>query len=277
MYNTLVVAISGWGRGVRRSYWVAIVLPIISVFMLAASVGAQEVTTEQTVQGTTKQETTAPEGPTDPELHLQQASGLPGVEPSEGCADPVEVATFTGSETQRTEPFDVPTDVMRIRYYIEPTTEVGGRLDIGVLKVGEEFFFDFSTELVTEPAAGSENILLEEPGSYFLELRPFDVRYEVAVDACGVPDPDPDPDPGEEMVTICHEGTNTITVGTSAQDAHLAHGDIVGTCEESGVIGKTIPKNTPLPNTGGPAILAPTAGLLLLSTAALGLLCVRRR
>jgi LPXTG-motif cell wall-anchored protein len=90
-------------------------------------------------------------------------------------------------------------------------------------------------------------------------------------------DPDPDPDPGEEMVTICHEGTNTITVGTSAQDAHLAHGDIVGTCEESGVIVKSIPKNTPLPNTGGPAILAVTAGLLLLSTAALGLLCVRRR
>lgn len=84
-------------------------------------------------------------------------------------------------------------------------------------------------------------------------------------------------DAGQEKVTLCHEGTNTITVDASAQDAHLDHGDIVGTCEESGVIDKTIPKNKPLPNTGGPAILAPAAGLLLLGTAALGLLRVRRR
>jgi LPXTG-motif cell wall-anchored protein len=83
--------------------------------------------------------------------------------------------------------------------------------------------------------------------------------------------------PGQDKVTLCHEGTNTITVSASAQGAHLDHGDIVGTCEESGVIDKTIPKNKLLPNTGGSAILAPAAGLLLLSTAVLGLLRVRRR
>jgi hypothetical protein len=99
----------------------------------------------------------------------------------------VEIATFSGSETQRTAAFEVPTDVMRIRYFIEPTSEFGGWLDIDIFKVNEEFFFDFvSTELVTEPSAGSDNILLQDPGSYFLELRPFDVAYQVAVDACGV-------------------------------------------------------------------------------------------
>jgi hypothetical protein len=123
------------------------------------------------------QETTAaPEGPADPELQLQQAAGLPGAGAVEGCANPVEVATFSGSETQRTAAFEVPADVMRIRYFIEPTSEFGGWLDIDVLKVNEEFFFDFvSTEVATEPSAGSENILLEDPGLYFLELRPFDV------------------------------------------------------------------------------------------------------
>jgi hypothetical protein len=134
------------------------------------------------------QETTsATEGPANPQLQLQQATALPGAGPSEGCADPVEIATFSGSETQRTAAFEVPTDVMRIRYFIERTSEFGGWLDIDIFKVNEEFFFDFvSTELVSEPSAGSDNILLQDPGSYFLELRPFDVAYQVAVDACGV-------------------------------------------------------------------------------------------
>jgi hypothetical protein len=131
--------------------------------------------------------TTAPEVPANPELLLQPATALPGAGPSEGCANPVEIATFSGSETQRTAAFEVPTDVMRIRYFIEPTSEFGGWLDIDIFKVNEEFFFDFvSTELVTEPSAGSDNMLLQDPGSYFLELRPFDVAYQVAVDACGV-------------------------------------------------------------------------------------------
>ena len=78
-------------------------------------------------------------------------------------------------------------------------------------------------------------------------------------------------------VTLCHNGTETITVDASAQETHLAHGDSVGACEKSGVIQKSIPKNKNLPDTGGPAVLAPAAGLLLLSGAAVGLLLKRRR
>jgi LPXTG-motif cell wall-anchored protein len=85
------------------------------------------------------------------------------------------------------------------------------------------------------------------------------------------------PDEGStaEQVTLCHKGTETITVDVSAEQAHLDHGDTEGTCEESGVIDDTIPKK-PLPNTGGIAILGPALGLLLISGAAAGLL-VRRR
>jgi hypothetical protein len=64
----------------------------------------------------------------------------------------------------------------------------------------------------------------------------------------------------------------TITFDVSAQETHLAHGDTLGASEQSGVIQKSIPKNKNLPDTGGPAVLAPAAGMLLISGAAVGLL-----
>lgn len=33
-----------------------------------------------------------------------------------------------------------------------------------------------------------------------------------------------------DKVTICHNGTNTISISSSALDAHLAHGDTMGAC-----------------------------------------------
>lgn len=35
----------------------------------------------------------------------------------------------------------------------------------------------------------------------------------------------------EPKVTICHKGRNTITISESAQQAHLAHGDTIGACQ----------------------------------------------
>jgi hypothetical protein len=179
--------------------------------------------------------TTAPEGPANPAL--QQATALPGAGPSEDCANPTEIATFSGAEIRRTESFDVPADRLRIRYFIEPTD--GGFLSISVL--GDGFFDFFQTEIVDVPLSGSENILLDEPGSYFLEIRPFDVSYQIAVDACrgviGPQRPDPPVGPGNEEIF-------------------------------------NIPDRR-LPNTGGPAILAPALALLI-SGAAIGLLLKRR-
>jgi len=79
----------------------------------------------------------------------------------------------------------------------------------------------------------------------------------------------------QDKVTLCHQGTETITVDASAQQTHLDHGDTLGACGQDGVIDGTIPKKM-LPDTGGLSILGPALGLLLISATAAGLL-VRRR
>jgi LPXTG-motif cell wall-anchored protein len=242
---------------------------VSSVLMVAGSVtvSAQEVTSLEA----TSPESTMPDSLSDePRVELQQTAELPGPDASEGCDNPKEITTFAGQERRRTESFEVPTDVVRIRYFIEPMTTSGGFLAVDVLKEDDNLFFDgFVTEVANDPSGGSENILLDEPGSYYLEIDPFDVQYQIAVDSCGGDLPPQQGSSGNDVPDSQSGGSGNDVPGstTTANGQHV---------DAAKVIEETISKK-PLPNTGGIAILAPAAGLFLISGAVAGLLVRRRR
>ncbi len=208
------------------------------VLLLALSVGAS-------AQDTVTEETTSQARSDEPTVKARQASELPGPGPSEGCDNPTEITTFAGQERRRTAVFEVPTDVMRIRYFIEPTADFGGFLDVEVFKKGNVIPVDLvSTELRAGPSGGSENVLLDESGTYYLEIDPFDVSYQIAVDACGGDLP---PQPGGS--------------GNAAGDQY----DDGGVNDPDEVIPDTTSKK-PLPNTGG----VPLVGLAVVALALVG-------
>ncbi len=254
--------------------------------------------TTTTTTGTTTGEQTGVPG---------QASGLPGPGPSQGCNNPTQIATFAGQQPQSTEPFEVPSEVIRVRYFIEPIEEFGNVLVVDVIRDGESFATDsVITPPVRTPTGRSEILQLDQRGTYFLEIEPHDVTYQIAVDACegeigpitgtttGTTTAGNDTTTGDggtqENVTLCHQGTETIVVDVSAEDTHLAHGDTLGACEQTtasdststrdNVIRNTIRNDGVLPNTGGglPGLVPAGALLaLLINGTAIGLLFVLRR
>ena len=239
---------------------------LVAMLMLTGSsaVFAQDSTTPE---ATTGEQTVVPE----------QASGLPGPGPGEGCDDPTEITTFSGTDNRRTDVFGVTSDVLRVRYFTEVTDpdSIDDNLVVTVFRANGD---RVDSVLILDPGSGSQNVLLPGPGNYYLEIEAGDVRYELAIDACGE-----DIGPTTTGTTTAGSTTDTTTAGTSGTpttgtttDAATTAGDTTSTTKDAAkVINDTISKK-PLPNTGGIAILAPIVGLLLISGAVAGQL-VRRR
>ena len=191
-----------------------------------------------------------------------QPSGLPGPGPSEGCNNPTQIATFEGQVPQSTEPFEVPSDVMRVRYFIEPLVELGSFLVVDAIKDGESFPTDgVITPPVRTPTGRNEILQLDQRGTYFLEIDPHHVSYQIAVDAC-------EGDIGP--ITGTTTGTSTAGDATTAGDS---------TSPRDNVIRDTISDGQPLPNTGGLSMLMPFGAVLalIITGSAIGLFYVRRR
>lgn len=107
----------------------------------------------------------------------------------EGCENPERVATFTGTENQRTDSFRITGNTFRIRYETEPAgaDPTAPTVEVDVLNrngrlIGEGF-------LVFDGEDGSENILAG-PGVFILEIRADEARYTITVEDCVEDDDD---------------------------------------------------------------------------------------
>jgi hypothetical protein len=218
-------------------FFIILLVSLVLLLVGSVSASAQDDATEQDTPRSRSNE---------PRVETQQVSQLPGPDVSEGCDDPRQITTFTGQERRRTPVFQVPTDVMRVRYFIEPTSDIGGFLAVDVFKEDDNLFYEFFvTEVVNGPSGGSEIILLDEPGSYFLEIEPSDVRYQLAVDACGGDAPP-------------QQGGSDTPAGDQYDDGGDNGGD-VNSPED--VIDNTKSKKV-LPPTGGVPLLGLAVGAL---------------
>jgi hypothetical protein len=154
--------------------------------------------------------------------------------------------------------------------------ELGDFLVVDVIKDGESFPTDgVITPPVRTPTGRSEILQLDQRGTYFLEIDPHDVTYQIAVDAC-------EGDIGPTTGTTTGAPTGT-TSGASTGAANTTSGDATNSGDTSlpndSVIRDTIPDGHLLPNTGGLSMLMPVGTILalIITGSAIGLFYVRRR
>jgi hypothetical protein len=176
---------------------------------------------------------------------------------------------------QSTEPFEVPSEVMRVRYFIEPIEELGSFLVVDAIKDGESFATDgVITPPVRTPTGRSEILQLDQRGTYFLEIDSHDVTYQIAVDAC-----EGDIGPITGTTTGAPTGTTSGASTGAANTTGAATNSGDTTSPNDSVIRDTIPDGQLLPNTGGLSMLMPVGTILalIISGSAIGLFYVRRR
>ena len=177
----------------------------------------------------------------------------------EGCQNPEVVATFTGTENQITEPFEITGETFRLRFETEPVgqnpflpTVEADVLDENGEPIGEGF-------LVFEGEDGSENILAG-PGTYSLEIRADEASYDITVEDCvGTTDGTTD---GTTTGTTDGATTGTTDGTTDGTTTGAIDGGTDGnpvTKPRGDVVDEIISEE--LPNTGGFVVAA--RGVLL--------------
>src|SRR5215211_6256767 len=195
----LVFAYPAWGQATTGAS--ATASPTASA---TASPTADTTTGTSTTDTTGTTTGTGTTGTTGVSTIGEQASGLPGPGPGEGCDNPTEITTLSGTDNRRTNVFGVSSDVLRVRYHTE-TTDPDSIADDLIVTVFEANGDRVDSVLILDPASGSQNVLLPGPGNYYLELEAGTVRYELAIDACG----------GDIGTTTGTTGTTTGTTGTT--------------------------------------------------------------
>ena len=170
-----------------------------------------------------------------------------------GCPNPVTVEEFSGTEDRRTPEFEITGTAFRLTWDIVDIIDPNGSpsLEADVLDgsgrpIGEGF--------LAFEGDGSENIL-EGPGTFSLEIRASDVRYEIVVEDC---------------TGTSQDGDTTMGPPT------LQPSPTLGPRRKRDVIRETIPKK-PLPPTGGLSVYVMVTDSILAGAGLLGLGTVIRR
>ncbi len=89
----------------------------------------------------------------------------------EGCANPREVQTFTGTENQITPAFNITGNTFRLRYDVtDPDGDPANFASFSIRPIGEDWIGVGQSVLTFDPGAGTEN-MLEGPGSFTLEIQ----------------------------------------------------------------------------------------------------------
>lgn len=113
----------------------------------------------------------------------------------QGCENPQEVETFTGTENDRTDPFEITGETFRIRYETAPVGDDPflPSVEVDILDENGESI----GEVVFEGEDGVENILAG-PGTFSLEIRAEEASYTLVVEDCVGEEPtDPPGDPSD--------------------------------------------------------------------------------
>jgi hypothetical protein len=182
----------------------------------------------------------------------------------EGCPNPDQIDTFTGTENQITPDFNITGNTFGVSYEITDFDEEPGSDSFLIRAIGEDGFQAGDSVLVFDEGSDSVNIL-EGPGDFSLEIESEGFEYTVTVEDCVGTNQDNGNQNNDQ-----NNSTPELSIpaqNPSNQKARPRRND---------VIRNTIPRSR-LPPTGGLSTHVMVTGSILVGAGLLGLGLVVRR